>query len=46
MKKGAAQRPPLLLLKIVMKNGASPFACVDINDFLDFAVVNIKYPAV
>jgi hypothetical protein len=32
------------MLKIVMKNGACPFAGVDINDFLDFSMVDIKNP--
>jgi hypothetical protein len=34
------------MLKIVMKNGAGPFTGVDIYDFLDFTMVNVKYPSV
>jgi hypothetical protein len=45
-KEGPRSGPSFFMLKIVMKNGAGPFAGVDINDFLDFTFVNVKYPSV
>jgi hypothetical protein len=46
MKEGAAQRPPLFLLKLVFKHRAFPFSGVDIQHLFNLAFVDIEYPTV